>query len=474
MDCVILGVSRITRRDAVSTLVAGVMAAREYANAQSGPAEESAAADWIRKSAIGLRSLQAGSGFADLGHFRSALRGVRVVALGEATHGTREFFQAKHRMIEFLVRQMGFRTLALEVQYMKCIPVNRYLHGEGDEQDAQQLVKKNLSGVYQTEEVAAMVRWLRRYNDSVSPTDRVEFYGIDVQTPHLAAEAVVSYLARVSPSAAEAFEPVRAETAPPSFKEYWTEYSQRSESSKAALTVALGRLLDLFITNESAFSQRSSKAEYAEALMCARILVQSDAIRNVGDAESSENPRDRFMADMVQRLLERRGATSRMILWAHDFHIWNFDPGSLSPQQRVQLQKDGLDFKSLGSYLRDRLGNAYYALGLFFGEGGFQAVDDDGDLESMDPMEFRIAATGAGGGAGVFLHSRPDDFLLDLRAMPSSAVADRWFAAPQEFPFAGATFSKAWPPERYLKRVAMRSNFDGALFIHNTTRARSL
>lgn len=88
---------------------------------------------WLRQNAIPIQHVEAGNGFADLQPLKHILRDVRIVGLGEATHGTREFFQFKHRLLEFLVTEMDFNTFTLEASYSACQDINEYvLYGEGD------------------------------------------------------------------------------------------------------------------------------------------------------------------------------------------------------------------------------------------------------------------------------------------------------------------------------------------------------
>ncbi|HMG68712.1 MAG TPA: erythromycin esterase family protein, partial [Chitinophagaceae bacterium] len=88
---------------------------------------------WIQKTSVPLKSVKAGSGFDDLESLKPVLANKRVVAMGEATHGTKEFFQMKHRMLEFLVKEMGFTVFAIEASYSRCRYINDYvLNGKGD------------------------------------------------------------------------------------------------------------------------------------------------------------------------------------------------------------------------------------------------------------------------------------------------------------------------------------------------------
>src|SRR5436305_4848388 len=88
---------------------------------------------WLRQHAIPLTTVKAGCGFADLQSLKPVIGGARLVALGEATHGTREFFQLKHRMLEFLVTEMGFNVFGIEATMPEAFDINQYvLTGKGD------------------------------------------------------------------------------------------------------------------------------------------------------------------------------------------------------------------------------------------------------------------------------------------------------------------------------------------------------
>ena len=82
---------------------------------------------WLKQSCIPVQHVEAGSGFADLESLKVLLRDVKVVGLGENTHGTREFCQLKHRLVEFLVVEMGFTTLAIEGSFAGFQAINDYV-----------------------------------------------------------------------------------------------------------------------------------------------------------------------------------------------------------------------------------------------------------------------------------------------------------------------------------------------------------
>ena len=126
--------------------------------------QEPAVTDWIRANAVRLNIVEARNGFADMEPLRRIIGDARIVSLGEATHGTREFFQLKHRMLEFLATQMGFTIFSIEANMPEAYRLNDYvLNGTGD---PAQLLRGMYFWTWNTEEVLDMIHWMREFNAS--------------------------------------------------------------------------------------------------------------------------------------------------------------------------------------------------------------------------------------------------------------------------------------------------------------------
>ncbi|HET6263158.1 MAG TPA: erythromycin esterase family protein, partial [Chloroflexia bacterium] len=129
--------------------------------AASVPAE---AAGWLREHAVPLRTAEPSDDYSDLLPLKELIGDARIVALGEATHGSREFFTMKHRILRFLVQEMGFTVLAFEDGWPEALSVDEYvLGGPGSPEDA---VRDLLYWPWETREVVEMVEWMRAYNAS--------------------------------------------------------------------------------------------------------------------------------------------------------------------------------------------------------------------------------------------------------------------------------------------------------------------
>ena len=154
--------------------------------APASVSDEQDSLQWLRQHAIPIQTVEAGHGFADLQPLDKVVGDARIVELGEATHGTREFFQMKHRMVEFLASQKGFTIFSIEANMPEAYRLNDYvLNGVGDPKE---LLKGMYFWTWNTEEVLDMILWMREFNKAGK--GRIEFTGFDMQTPTVSIEIV--------------------------------------------------------------------------------------------------------------------------------------------------------------------------------------------------------------------------------------------------------------------------------------------
>lgn len=434
------------------------------------PGDSSQVNTWIGSHAIPIKSIPAGNGFDDLLPLTRVLKDVQIVGLGEATHGTREFFQFKHRMLEFLVERMGFRIFAIEASYPACLNINEYvLYGKGDR--AQALASQGF-WTWDTNEVSDMIDWMRQYNSRVPDGKKVQFVGYDIQHYDQAFQVIADYLQKVAPdhvaTAQQAFEPLRISDAQlKAFMEMGPERKQQVHANLIAL-------YQFFEGNRDEFTSATTKAEYERVLMHARILLQFDEaygtplVDEKNPGASGAALRDRFMAENISRLLKMQKQGTRMVVWAHNGHI-----------EKVGY---GEGIRSMGAHLQETYGKHYYAFGFSFYEGSFQSRDltagVTGALEGKAGAlkEFTLAAAPAGS-VGWYMQQatsgRPfHDFLIDFRSAPQKGPVAEWLAAPHLMTSIGSGFSNTWKPEQYRTPTVLRDQFDGLIFIEKTTRAR--
>jgi len=172
--------------------------------------------DWAGRNAIQLKTTVPGNDFSDMVPLGDIVGDARIVELGEATHGTSEFFEMKDRMVRYLASQKGFTIFSIEANMPEAYRLNDYvLNGVGD---PTVLLKGMYFWTWNTQEVLDMILWMRQYN--LSGEGRVEFTGFDMQTPTLSLENVQQFVTKYDPvyvpELAEAHKGVR-QTASQSF-----------------------------------------------------------------------------------------------------------------------------------------------------------------------------------------------------------------------------------------------------------------
>lgn len=151
--------------------------------------------DWVKATAIPVATTEAGQGFSDLLPLAQKLTGVEVVALGEDTHGSREVFQMKHRLLEYLASEQGFSIFAIEANMPEARRLNDYVLGGEGEVGA--LIRGMYFWTWNTEEVRDMVEWMRRFNTdpkNKSSGRKIEFTGFDLQVPDVAAKIADEFI----------------------------------------------------------------------------------------------------------------------------------------------------------------------------------------------------------------------------------------------------------------------------------------
>ena len=150
---------------------------------------------WLREHAIPLQTAQPTADNTDLLPLKEMIGEARVVALGEATHGTSEFFTLKHRLVQFLAEEMDFTVFSIEANMPEAYRLNEYvLTGEGDPRE---LLEGMYFWTWNTQEVLDMILWMREFN--ASGRGVMQFTGFDMQTPTVAMEEVRTFIEAYDP-----------------------------------------------------------------------------------------------------------------------------------------------------------------------------------------------------------------------------------------------------------------------------------
>ena len=267
-----------------------------------------------------------------------------MIGLGDDTHGTHEYFDAKLHMIKKLVHDEGFTLIAFEGPYPDFNRIDDYvLGGSGD---PRVILRRPELGYWfwASDEIVAVIEWVREYNRTRgSDKPPVEIAGMDVTDTEGAADMVTSYLDAVDPPAA-----VTARMS-------YSDCLGLQRPSDCAMRLAAVR--DDLNAREAELARRSSQRSFEIAFHAASIVAVGFNATGLGGYFEW---RDQNMAINALRLQERRTPNGRVILWGHQEH--------LGRTRNIQGSTP------VGKWLDDQLGAKYFVVGSSSGEGSFNVV----------------------------------------------------------------------------------------------------
>ena len=306
----------------------------------------------------------------------------RFVLLGEASHGTHEFYRERARITKRQICEKGFGAIAVEADWPDAYRVNRYVHGENADADATEALsgfRRFPSWMWRNADVLDFVGWLRSHNDSLELEERVGFYGLDLYSMHASIEAVLRYLDKVDPAGAQ-----RARQRYACFEHFGEDaqaygYAAGFGLSHTCETEVVAQLIDM--------QQRA--IEYVRKDGGVAVERYFDAKQNahvVKDAEhyyrtmfrgrvSSWNLRDQHMTETLEDLAEHLDSPqrpSKVVVWAHNSH--------LGDARATQMGQSGE--WNVGQLVRQKYGKACRLIGFSTYSGTVTAASNwDGPAE---------------------------------------------------------------------------------------------
>jgi len=274
-----------------------------------------------------------------------------TVLLGEASHGTHEFYALRAEITKRLITDHGFDAVAVESDWPDALRVSRYVQGSAELVDADDALGAYLRfprWMWRNTDVRDFVAWLRTHNDGVEPKCRTGFFGLDLYSLHSSIEAVVAYLDEHDPEAA-----VRARRRYACFDHFSDDPQRYGHATHFGLTETceddvVRQLQDLLIAAGRELRGDADERFYAQ--QNARVVRNAERYYRTMFAGHNEswNLRDTHMAETLYELrmhLEGRlGRAPRIVVWAHNSHIG--DARATEPGDEGQL--------NLGQLVRER------------------------------------------------------------------------------------------------------------------------
>ena len=368
----------------------------------------------------------------------------KLVGLGEATHGTKEFFNMKHKIFRQLVLQKDFKAFIFELPWGNAWKVNEFVtQGIGT---ADEVVNQTFYWVYDTEEVRELVQWMHDYNLDKADADKIHFIGNDPQGPDFSIERAIvaqylgNYQADSLPNLISNYANLPASTT----NYYNASFEIHQTNSEGALTV-----VQYFTKHKEELIALSSAFEFELAAMAADVILSRESLYRF---QNSGVFRDQMMArysSWWQRIL---ADNAKVAIWAHNYHVMDGDP---------------INADWMGSFLRDEFNEDYKNVAFSFSEGSFNAFLADENASFASPVQVQRYDNSRCDVINYLLSEvEGNQFYVIFEEL--SGNTDSYFRNSQEFIQLGAGFNANYL-NNYDNPLPLNRLFDVLIHFNKTT-----
>ncbi|KFG90875.1 Protein-L-isoaspartate O-methyltransferase [Sphingobium herbicidovorans NBRC 16415] len=379
----------------------------------------------------------------------------RVIMLGEASHGTTEFYQARAAITRHLIEQHGFTIVALEADWPDAARVDRYVRHRPRREDDEPPFQRFPTWMWRNTDIQALTGWMHEHNKAKPLEARAGFYGLDIYNMSGSIGAVLDYLDRIDPHAAAVarerygcLTPWQRNPATYGRAALSRGYAQCEKAVIEQCRDLLERRLD-YVAH--------SGDDFLDAAQNARLIASAERYYRImyyGGAESW-NLRDTHMFETLRQLLEAKGSGAKAIVWAHNSHIGDARHTDMG-QSRDEL--------NIGQLAREQWGDDVALIGFGTHTGTVAAATDwDGDMEVKrvnpsrpDSLERQCHDSGV---------SR---FLLDLSVNCDAALLGR-LSEPMLERFIGVIYRPETELWSHYSQAVFARQFDAFVWFDETS-----
>jgi len=395
----------------------------------------------------------------ELGPLLDRIGTARVVLLGEATHGTSEFYQMRARITRELVERFGFTIVAVEADWPDAARVDHYVRQTPFSSGGEKAFTRFPVWMWRNQEVEDFVEWLRDHNERINePESRVGFYGLDLYSLNSSIEAVLQYLQQVDPAAARIARERYGCLSPWQTDPATYGRAVLTGRFRACEDEVVGMLRDLLARHLEYASADGDR--FLDAIQNARLVASAEQYYRVmyyGSVESW-NLRDRHMFDTLNLILRFRGPDARAVVWEHNSHVGNAAATEMGARGEYNV----------GQLCREALGPDAFLVGFGTDHGTVAAASDWGGR--MEIKEIRPAH--AGSYERLCHDSGVEAFMLHLREPNREELLDELLPPRLERAIGVIYRPETELASHYFQAVLPRQ-FDEYVWFDETTAVRS-
>jgi protein-L-isoaspartate(D-aspartate) O-methyltransferase len=319
----------------------------------------------------------------DYGPLLRRIGEARVVLLGEATHGTSEFYLMRARITRELIERKGFSFVAIEGDWPDAARVDHYVRHAEYPPSEWTAFARFPTWMWRNQEVRRFVDWLRTHNADLEPAQRVSFHGLDLYSLYSSIRSVLDYLDDVDPDTARiarlrygCLTPWETDPATYGHAALTGAYRSCEKQVVAVLKELRGK--------KQAYAEHDGE-RFLDAMQNAHLVANAERYYRIMyyGSRASWNLRDGHMFETLKNLLKFRGAESKGIVWAHNSHVGDSDATEMSHRGEYNI----------GHLCRQEFGQGAYAIGFGTHSGTVAAASDwDGPMRIMTVKPARASS----------------------------------------------------------------------------------
>ena len=378
----------------------------------------------------------------------------RIVLLGEASHGTSEFYRARAAITRRLVEKHGFTIVGLEADWPDAATLDRIVRHREPREGEERAFARFPTWMWRNREFDTFVRWIHGHNKNREPSGMAGLFGLDLYNLSASMRAVIDYLESVDPEAAREARERYSCLSP--FSQNPAQYGRLAMSSGYAFCrdKAVAMLKEL-LEKRLQYASRDGE-EWLDATANARLVKNAEAYYRVmyEGSEESWNLRDTHMFETLSALLDARGPDSKAVVWAHNSHIGD------ARFTEMGIARGELN---IGQLAKEKIGDSARSIG-FGTHGGTVAAADDWDA----PMRVKPVNPSIAESYERLSHdSGVRRFLLDLREGHNRHVHAR-LLEPRLERFIGVIYRPETERWSHYSQAILPNQFDGWVWFDET------
>lgn len=414
--------------------------------------------DVVRREAIPLRSGE----ITDYDPLLDFIGNARFVLIGEASHGTHEFYRERAQITKRLITEKGFSAVTVEADFPDANRLNRYVNGNGDDADAVEAMggfQRFPAWMWRNADVLDFIGWLRSHNDDLSENARkVGFYGLDLYSLHTSIDAVLKYLEKIDPEGAK-----RARTRYSCFDHFGDDTQTYGYATGLGITDScedevVGQLVELHerAAELAGRDGRVAADEFFFAEQNARLVKNAERYYRMmyRNDVSSWNLRDLHMMETLVALenhLSEPGKDAKVVVWEHNSHLGDASATEMSKRGEWNV----------GQLARQRYGSEALLIGFTTYRGTVTAASEWGG--AAERKQVRPALPGSY--ENLFHETELERFLM---LMPTGSYASIALRPPLLERAIGVIYRPETERQSHYFHASLSHQFDAVIYIDET------